>query len=116
MPDPQSLLAAARDAAWSGDHAQAITICNEALTAPDLEPAVKLDLYDTRSESFFALGRLDGAVHDAEAMMTIAGSAQMPVCLAQLLGGGLTAASQEGKGSTFILSIPIRYQPKGEKM
>ena len=85
QPTPNSLLTAAREAAWNGRHAQAITLCTQGLTHPDLVPLLQLDLLDTRAESNIALGKLDLAEQDAQAMIKVADAEKTPALNAQAL-------------------------------
>ena len=63
---------AARDLAWTGQHAQAIEAASTALAAPACDDASRLALLDLRVESFVAQGEVDRAREDAEAMLAIA--------------------------------------------
>ncbi|MDX1417174.1 MAG: GAF domain-containing protein [Candidatus Promineifilaceae bacterium] len=85
MAKAEALLRAAQDEAWNGNHAQAIALCSEALETIELEPSIRLDLLDTRAESFNAQGQYALAAQDASAMIEIAGSQQKPEYQAQAL-------------------------------
>ena len=70
--EPPQALAAARDLAWTGQHAQAIECCGHALAARQITPAQRMDLLDLRAESLIAEGRFADAAHDAAAMLSLA--------------------------------------------
>ncbi len=65
-------IARVRELAWTGQHAPAIDLATQALSAPKLKPAEQMDLLDLRAESYIAQGKLDLASKDAKAMMKIA--------------------------------------------
>ena len=83
--DPQALLVTARNAAWSGDHSTAIDCCTAALHKQGLHPALRLDLLDTRAESYFAQVQLDQAEKDAIEMVDTAYETDNPALNAQAL-------------------------------
>jgi GAF domain-containing protein len=81
----EATLAAARDLAWTGQHAQAIEQVTQALSAPKLKPAAQLDLLDLRAESYVAQGQLDLAAQDAARMIKLAKGAKQARLKAQAL-------------------------------
>ncbi len=99
-----SLLTAARDAAWSGDHARAAALCTEGLAEGNLDPAVQLDLLDTRAESFVAQGQFDCVAQDAAAMIGIAKCEDKPAYLAQALNRQVIVQLLQGKLDDSVLT------------
>ena len=76
---------AARDLAWTGQHAQAIEAVSAALAAPGCDDDVRLALLELRAESRTAQGEMDRARDDAEAMLAIAERTGLPAFAAQAL-------------------------------
>ncbi len=58
-----------RQLAWTGQHTKAIELASQALSAPKNKPAEQMDLLDLRAESYIALGKLDLAKKDSNAMV-----------------------------------------------
>ncbi|HET7033661.1 MAG TPA: hypothetical protein VFJ48_11090, partial [Casimicrobiaceae bacterium] len=94
-------IAAARDFAWSGQHARTIDVATDALAANDSTDESRIALLELRAESLTAQGDIDRALDDAEAMVAIADrskkaalQAQALSCLGrvQLASGGIAAA------------------------
>ena len=71
--------------AASGRHAQVIAVASVALAAARIAPPDRLDLLDLRAESHIALGDLDAAAADAQAMLEAARRSRRPALLAQAL-------------------------------
>jgi GAF domain-containing protein/DNA-binding response OmpR family regulator/tetratricopeptide (TPR) repeat protein len=71
--------------AWAGQHARAIDLAARALAATRLSAAGQLDILDLRAESFIALGDVDRAGADADAMLAAARRGKNPALLAQAL-------------------------------
>ncbi len=71
-PDVAQRLQAIADCAWAGQHAQAVALATEALTAPGLSTAQRIELLDRRAESRAALFAVDEALADAQAMLQLA--------------------------------------------
>jgi len=73
---PSGMLAAIRELAWTGQHARAVEECSQALLAlsggKPLPGAAQMELLDLRAESCIALGKLDLAARDAQAMTELA--------------------------------------------
>ncbi|HTR57033.1 MAG TPA: GAF domain-containing protein, partial [Casimicrobiaceae bacterium] len=79
--------AAARDLAWTGQHAKAIDACTAALLAIEhagrSKIAERLTLLDLRAESYVALGSLDLAARDADEMAELARREKSPALRAR---------------------------------
>ena len=80
-PDVAKVAAAAR----GGRHAEAIELAGAALVSARVAASDRLDLLDLRAESHIALGDVESAGADAEAMLHIARRARKPAMLAQAL-------------------------------
>ena len=63
---------AVADLAWAGRHEQAIAAATAALRPKMLDADARMTLLDLRSESHFALGDLQRAGEDAQAMKALA--------------------------------------------
>jgi tetratricopeptide (TPR) repeat protein len=74
-----------RELAWTGQHAQAIDLATQALAAAKRKPAEQMDLLDLRAESYIALGQLDLAAQDAQAMVKLANAEKKAALKAQAL-------------------------------
>ena len=96
------LLIAAREAAWNGDHAQAVALCTEALAEDQLDLAARLDLYDTRAESYVAQGQLDLAEQDALVMVEIAEEEKRLEFEAQALNRQALVQMRQGQLETAV--------------
>ena len=72
------------DLAWAGQHAKAIELATAALAGKSTS-AQQLGFLDLRAESYIALGDLEHAGDDADAMAKIARSAKAPGSMAQAL-------------------------------
>jgi GAF domain-containing protein/CheY-like chemotaxis protein/tetratricopeptide (TPR) repeat protein len=57
-----------QELSWTGQHAAAIDLATQILSAPKLKPAEQMSLLDLRAESYIALGQLDLAMKDAKEM------------------------------------------------
>ena len=64
-------IAAARDLAWAGQHAQAVDVASSALTLLGVVAADRLTLLELRAESRIALGEMTLARDDADAMVAL---------------------------------------------
>ena len=115
---PNPLLVAAREAAWNGDHVQAIALCTETLGEDQLDLAARLDLYDTRAESYVAQGQLDLAEQDALAMVEIAGEEKRPEFEAQALNRQALVQMRQGHLETaaIIATRALEAAQAGEKV
>jgi hypothetical protein len=58
-----------------GQHAQAIELASQALSASKIKPAEQMDLLDLRVESYIAQANFDLAEKDAKAMVKLAKTA-----------------------------------------
>ncbi len=94
-------LSSIRQLAWTGQHAHAIDLATQALSAPKIKPAMQMDLLDLRAESYIAIGKLDLALKDAKAMMKMSSKLQVAglkvqalnrLTLVQMRTGDLKAA------------------------
>ncbi|MDX1416244.1 MAG: GAF domain-containing protein, partial [Candidatus Promineifilaceae bacterium] len=83
--DAHHLLIAAQEAVGNGEREQAIALCTQALEQSSLDPALQLDLLDTRSNSYFAIGRLAPALQDAQTMVEAAERENNPLFKVQAL-------------------------------
>ena len=108
--DFNSLLKAAREAAWNGDRPLAVTLCMQALAGDGLEPALRLDLFDTRAESYGAQGRLDLAAEDAAAMVALAGREEKAPFQAQALNRLAEVQMRQGDLETAVETAPAALQ------
>ena len=77
----------ARDLAWTGQHAQAVGIVSDALPHASSDPDASLALLEVRAESLVALGEMDRAFADAEAMRALGERSGRPDLLARALIG-----------------------------
>jgi len=84
-PDVAQRLQAIADCAWAGQHAQAVALATEALAAPGLSTAQRIELLDRRAESRAALFAVDEALADAQAMLQLARRDGGAALLAQAL-------------------------------
>ena len=91
------------DLARAGQHAKAIELATTAFAAPRLSVASQIDLLELRAESFIALGEMDRAFADAEAMRTLGkrsgradlqARALISLSRVQAFSGDLAAAGQ----------------------
>ncbi|HTP47404.1 MAG TPA: GAF domain-containing protein, partial [Casimicrobiaceae bacterium] len=98
--------AAARDLAWTGQHAKAIDACTAALLAIEhagrSKIAERLTLLDLRAESYIALGKLDHAARDAERMIQVASRDRSPAFRAQALNRSAIVQMRQGDLSQAI--------------
>ncbi len=60
-----------RELAWVGRHAQAIEVASQALAGKAIKLHIRIDLLDLRAESYNALGKLELAARDANAMVRL---------------------------------------------
>ncbi len=84
-PTPDKRAAAIADLAWAGQHEQAIARADEALHAPRLGVAQRVELLDRRAESHLALGHMAQATADAQAMLDSARQTRSAALQAQAL-------------------------------
>ena len=84
--------------ARAGKHAKAIELATTALAAAGLTVARKLDLLDLRAESFIALGELDRAASDADAMLVLAKRARNAAFRAQAQNRQARVQARKRKG------------------
>ena len=82
---PSGAAAPARELAWSGQHAQAIALATRTLAAGNLPEPEILDLLDTRTESYIAIGQVGLAEQDAALLLRLARASEDPALLAQAL-------------------------------
>src|SRR5215472_8232051 len=96
-----SVLAEIHELAWTGQHARAIEQCTHALaTTPGGKPLAieaQLDLLDLRAESYVALGKLDLAARDADAMLQLAGAGKAPVLTARAFSRQALVRMRQGE-------------------
>src|SRR5258706_11393492 len=90
IPNPttssiDAALLSIHDLAWTGQHAQAIDLATQALSAPKIKPAAHMALLDLRAESYVALGQLDLASQDAARMVKLSKTAKQARLKAQAL-------------------------------
>lgn len=91
------LLNEAKEAAWNGRHAHAITLCTQALTQADLPAPIQLQLLDTRAESHIAQGEFEHAAADAQTMRDIAQRENEPAYTAQTLNRTALVQMRQGR-------------------
>ena len=80
---PAPIVQRIHDLAWAGQHAKAIELATQALSATAVAVAGRLDLLDLRSESFVAQGDLARAAADSDAMLALAERAKSAAFEAQ---------------------------------
>ena len=106
--DIAARLQAIADAAWSGQHAQAVALADAALALPGLDLPPSLDLLDRRANSLMALNDMARSLADAQQMQQLAerhgsdgGRAQALCRLAavQVRQGSLAAAAASAGGA-----------------
>jgi signal transduction histidine kinase/ActR/RegA family two-component response regulator/tetratricopeptide (TPR) repeat protein len=96
---PAEPIARIRDLAWAGQHAQAVQRASAQLAefvATDVSPT-RLELLDARAESLVALGHLEGAAADVEAMRRIAQRTRDPAHDARALNREALVQIRAGK-------------------
>jgi len=77
-----------RQLAWTGQHDKAIDLATQALSpvgAEQCSAPTQMDLLDLRSESYIALGQLDHAKKDSNAMTKLANAEKKPALKVQAL-------------------------------
>jgi PAS domain S-box-containing protein len=88
------------DLAWAGRHAQVVELGTQALSDPakdDPGPLqAEMDLLDLRSESYLALGKLDLAYQDAQAMLKRSTVEKSPARKAQALSRKALVQMRQG--------------------
>ena len=85
LPTNTDLLAKAQEFARTGQHTRAIELCTLALASTKIEPALQMDLLESRAESYTAMGKLDQAEVDVAAMLKLARDTKEPLLKAQAL-------------------------------
>ena len=68
----QNIVEQVRALAWTGQHAKAIELASQELSTSKLNFDIQMGLLDLRAESFIAVGKLDLASKDAQAMVKLA--------------------------------------------
>ncbi|MDO9302590.1 MAG: hypothetical protein Q7T89_14480, partial [Anaerolineales bacterium] len=101
-------IARVRDLAWTGQHAQAIDLASQALSKAAGKSDWQSDLLDLRAESYLAIGKLDLASKDAQAMTKIGRTSKVKglqaqalnrLALVQMRRGDLKAAVKSAKSA-----------------
>ncbi len=93
---------AARDLAWAGQHAQAITLCTQTLAGEAIPPARHVELLDLRAESLIAAGRFPDAATDAAAMVALARATQEPALALLALNRKAVVLMRMGDNRTAV--------------
>ena len=108
-----------RTLAWTGQHAQAIELASQALSASKIKPTEQMDLLDLRAESYIAHGKLDLAKKDAKAMGKLAKTATLKaqalnrLALVQMRTGDLKAAVKSATAScSGSIQLPERTRAR----
>lgn len=100
--DPQSLLFSAKDAAWKGDHDFAVKLSNEAFDSEQLDPALKIEFYETLIESLVAQAQLDNASKKAGQMFEFAVSQNDAAFRAKALENQANVLQRQGNGPIAV--------------
>src|SRR4030067_3641474 len=104
---PADSIARMRELAWTGQHAQAIDLSTQALSASKIKPAEQVDLLDLRAESYIAHGKLDLAAKDANAMMKLANAEKKTAFKAQALNRKALVQMRTGELQAAVKSASI---------
>ena len=83
LASSDQLIEQVRQLAWMGQHAKAIELATQALSAPKLKPAEQMDLLDLRAELHLALSNFDDAEQDVKQMERLTKMAGKPALKAQ---------------------------------
>jgi hypothetical protein len=101
------------DLAWTGQHAVAIELATQALAAKKIKPALQMDLFDLRAESYIAQGKFDLAARLESHTKVVGKPILIDGATQTALSGGIKVEAEgpfQLKGKTVevqVFSVPL---------